>query len=125
MHFHNYTLEELSEMSDKNLVDLGVNIRIHRLKILELLKSCNTSETQINYTESEFSQCSFQDNFVCYDFTNNCSNSISLAPVSGLFSSIIFKVGELGAKIGRGTNTEIRIPDNFVSRRDCEIRYKK
>ncbi|OMJ70606.1 hypothetical protein SteCoe_31377 [Stentor coeruleus] len=122
--FNNYTLEELSKMSDKNLIDLGVSIRIHRVKILEFSKLYQASQTPINSTEYEFSEYSSQETLENYDFSNNSPNNIILTPVSGLIAGMVFKIGELGAKIGRGNDTDITISDNFVSRKHCEIRYK-
>lgn len=119
------SLEDLTKLSEKDLLDLGIKIRLHRLKILEFSKFYYPNHSPLDPTESEISDFNSPRTVETYDYSNNSLNTILLTSISGFIEGFTFKIGELGARIGRCSVMEITIPDSYVSRKHCEIRYEK
>jgi pSer/pThr/pTyr-binding forkhead associated (FHA) protein len=118
------TVSDLRTMTDDKLKELGIPIRLHRLKILESLK-CLSLDTSQDCTETDISEFNSQSTAELFDFSENCDEKISFKAISGYLEGVIYMIGEKGAKIGRTSCMEIVIPDSFVSRKHCAIQYDK
>jgi pSer/pThr/pTyr-binding forkhead associated (FHA) protein len=121
--FENYEFEQIQRFTDSDLTQLGINIRIHRVKILHQLKSSISSQLSYSQTETEFSEPNSQNEFEEFDISNQSFHCFEFRAVSGYLQGMSFKIGEKGASIGRSTNREIVIPDSFVSRKHCKVGY--
>ncbi|OMJ68741.1 hypothetical protein SteCoe_28878 [Stentor coeruleus] len=121
---NNCNLEDLAKLSENDLLELGIQIRLHRVKILEFSKFFYSSQSPTDQTDSEISDYNSPRTIETYDYSNNSLQNIILTSVSGFLEGFTFKIGELGARIGRCSSMEIIIPDRYVSRKHCEIRYE-
>ena len=117
-----FSLSELELLTDKELQDLGIPIRLHRLKIQDSLKSLGLSQNTA-FTEQDVSVHDSQSTISINDFSIKSPECMMLRALSGYLEGEIYIIGEKGAKIGRGSMMEIMIPDGFVSRKHCEIIY--
>ena len=119
------SLSEMISLTDKDLESLGILIRVHRLKILESLQEYHNSQYSLSYTDQDFSTNNTQSTLDVDDLSKNSSEKIMIKGVTGSYENCIYIIGENGVKIGRGNCSDIILPDGYVSRKHCEIKYNK
>ena len=117
------SLEELSNITDDKLKELGVPVRLHRIKILESLKYLEISTHTQHDTETDITDYNSQSSFDYFDISDQSTECFTFKAISGYLEGVTFLIGEKGVKIGRGSIMDIVIPDSFVSRKHCEIEY--
>jgi pSer/pThr/pTyr-binding forkhead associated (FHA) protein len=92
----------LSQMTDDDLkADLGVKVRLHRVKILDHLQRLRTPESEA------------------------CDPEISLKAIEGPLMNNVFILGKSGASIGRNTCNDVYLNETFVSRVHGQIVYNE
>lgn len=106
-------LFEAKEEDLKN--DLEVNIRLHRVKIMQEMAKLQELANQQVLNTSSLSQA---EDFNDWDI-------IVLKAIEGTLSNHTFLIGKHGATVGRNSaNNDIVISESFVSRKHCEIRFR-
>lgn len=123
MHLESCSVSDFYNLTDSDLIHLGISMRIHRVQIIQFIKSSIPSQLTYTETETDISQNNSQAVPEFLDISNNSLYCFELRAVSGYLEGLNFKIGDSGASIGRSTNREIVIPDNFVSRKHCIIGY--
>lgn len=125
LQFRNCTIYEFFNLNDLDLMRLGIQIRIHRVKILDFIASHIPSQIIASDTETDISELNSQQTPEILDLSYQSSRCFCFKAVSGYLDGLVFKIGESGAVIGRSSSSEITIPDGFVSRKHCKIEYNK
>lgn len=139
----------LYEITDHDLKsDMGIDVRLHRIKILENIKRLKDREEQNvsqSASEAPMELADYIPNQSELD-TNNASSNVHsinvqetvqpiftdddrcevlvLKAIEGGLQNNIYIIGSPGASLGRNSNSnDIIIGESFVSRKHCEIRY--
>jgi len=112
----------LFDIKDEDLEkDLGIEIRLHRVKILDCISKLKSSETSDKENISEPKES-------CEDFKieqNPIPKQLVLKSVEGPLIGQLFSLNIPQTSIGRhSANNDIIIPESYVSRKHCLITCK-
>ena len=126
----------LLEMKESDLEnDLGIGIRLHRIKILESLAILNGSKSPIlkeanlnlNHDNKKIlpkEENNLEENKVVSKEEDKVKTKLSLKALEVPLVDSVFEVLKSGANLGRHNSTnEIVIPESIVSRKHCRVFY--
>lgn len=123
--FKNCTIHQFFNLGDIDLMNMGIDHRIQRVKILDFISSQIPSQSLISDTETDLSDLNSQQLPELLDLSDQSSRCFCLKAVSGYLEGIVYKIGESGAKIGRSNSSQITISDGYISRKHCKIEYNQ
>jgi pSer/pThr/pTyr-binding forkhead associated (FHA) protein len=133
----------LFEITDHDLIsDLEIQIRLHRVKILDSIKklkekpthgpdsdsvsvdSSNQSQLDISCSKHQVHSINLAETIQPIAAKEDHCEVLVLKALEGQLMNNIFIIGAPGASIGRNTSSnDIVIGESFVSRKHCELRY--
>ena len=127
----------LLEMKESDLEnDLGIGIRLHRIKILESLAALGNSkspilkEANLNLNPDHKKiflkeEDKFEENKMPKD-ENRKEFKLSLKALEGPLVDSVFEISKTGAHLGRHNSAnEIVIAESIVSRKHCRVFYNE